>query len=105
MLSSPPSANKDTPTLDTANYEIKEKNDTFSINIELKQDLIIFNLNKKNSNYSVPYYNEFDLSNLQKKAKIFKLFESIKEAYEEIKQRFKEKNYYECFSRKNNYFF
>ena len=92
MLSSPPCANKDTPTLETTNYELKDKNDTFTIKMDLKQDLIVFNLNKKDSISSVPYSNEFDLTNLQKKAKIFKLFDSIKEAYEEIKQRFKENN-------------
>ena len=34
----------------------------------------------------------FKVNNLQKKAKIFKLFENFKEAFEEINQRFKEKN-------------
>ena len=47
MLSSSPFANKDTPTLEIVNYELKDKNDNFSINIELKQDLIVFNLYKK----------------------------------------------------------
>ena len=92
MLSSPPCANKDTPTLETTNYELKDKNDTFTIKMDLKQDLIVINLNKNDSISSVPYSNEFDLTNLQKKANIFKLFDSIKEAYEEIKQRFKENN-------------
>ena len=43
MLSSPPCVIKDTPTMESVNYELKEKNDTFSINIELKGDLIVIN--------------------------------------------------------------
>ena len=106
MLSSSPFANKDTPTLEIVNYELKDKNDNFSINIELKQDLIVFNLYKKDWISSFPYSNEFDLTNLQKKAKIFKLLDSIKEAFEEIKQRFKANNCTKKFCKwKNNYFF
>ena len=92
MMSSPPCANKDILILEASNYELKDKNDTFSINIEIKDNLIVFNINKKNSNFPILYFNEFNLSNLQKKAKIFKLFDNIKEAFEEIKQRFKENN-------------
>ena len=90
MSSSPPCVSQDSPTLEAANYEIKEKNDTFSINIELKKDLIVLNINKKDLIFPVPFSNEFDLDKLQKKARIFKLFDSIKEAFDEINQRFKE---------------
>ena len=90
MLSSPPCVSQDSPTLESANYELKEKNDTFTVSMELKKDLIVFNLYKKDSISPTPFSNEFDLNNLQKKARIFKVFDNIKEAFDEINQRFKE---------------
>ena len=78
---------------DQMNIEYIENKVKFQIELTLNENSININIIKKNSIPFINYFSNFSLEDLQNKSRFFKVFDYITEAYEDLKQRFIDKNY------------
>ena len=79
--------------LDKLIIKNKIDNNELKFELQLQSNSIIINIIIENFIPFTNYYSEFTLNDLQNKCKFFKVFDNIIDAYEDLKQRFNEKNY------------